>query len=346
MTSYIIRRLLILPIILLGVTILIFAMLSQLSPGQRVAMYTREVASQENIARLIVQHGLDKPIYVQYFHWLSNVARGNLGFSKTGGEPVFDMFVRLFPATLELALLSTIPLIALGIWLGILAALNHNKWPDQILRVVSIIGTSMPLFVFALLLLMFFAARLRWFPPGDRLSLTNQALVDSAAWRAGWAPVTGMYTLDALLRGNVAVFLDALHHLVLPVTSLAALNCAVLLRVTRSSMLDTLRQDYIRTALSKGLSYRTVVRKHARPNALLPVVTVGGLMLVALLNGAAITETVYNLPGVGKRFVTAAVNLDVVTVLGFVLFEGVILIIGNLVVDILYATIDPRIRLG
>lgn len=346
MTSYIIRRLLILPIILAGVTILIFGMLSQLSPGQRAALYTREQASPQTIERLIQQYGLDDPIPVQYVRWLKNVARGDLGFSKTGKEPVAEMFVRLFPATIELALWSTVPLIALGIWLGMIAALNHNKLPDVVLRIVSIVLTSLPLFVFALLLLMLFAARLRWLPPGDRLSQLNQALVDSAAWRSGWAPVTGIYTLDALLRGNLAVFADALRHLVMPVTALAALNCAVLLRVTRSSMLDTLRQDYVRMAQAKGLSWRHVVRRHALPNALLPVVTVGGLTLVALMNGAAITETIFNYPGIGKRFADAAANLDAVTVLGFVLFQGVILIVGNLVVDILYAVVDPRIRLG
>lgn len=346
MTNYILRRLMILPLILFGVTILIFVMLSQLSPGQRAALYTREQASPQTIDRIIREYGLNDPIPRQYVRWLGNVVRGDLGFSKTGKEPVAEMFLRLFPATVELALWSTVPLIALGIWLGMMAALNHNRLPDVVLRIISIILTSLPIFVFALLLLMLFAARLRWLPPGDRLSQLNQALVDSAAWRSGWAPVTGIYTLDALLRGNLAVFVDALRHLLLPVTSLSALNCAVLLRVTRSSMLDTLRQDYVRMAQAKGLSWHDVVRKHARPNALLPVVTVGGLTMVALMNGAAITETVYNYPGIGKRFADAAANLDAVTVLGFVLFQGVILVIGNLIVDILYAVIDPRIRLG
>lgn len=346
MTNYIIRRLLILPFILFGVTMLIFLMLTQLSPGQRLAAYQSDAARPGKEAELIKRYGLDKPIVVQYVEWMKKIARGDLGFSKTGKEPVATMIRRLFPATLELALWATIPLIPLGIWLGMQAALKHNKWTDQLLRFVSILGTSMPAFVTALLLLMVFGAILQILPTGGRLSQTSQRLVDSAAWRSGWAPETGLYTVDALLRGNLAVFWDALRHLIMPVVTLAALSSAVLLRVTRSSMLDTLRQDYVRTAMAKGLSYRAVVRKHARPNALLPVITQGGLLMVGLMGGAAMTETIFDWPGIGRRVIQSAGNLDVVTVLGLVLFLAVILIVGNLVVDVLYAIVDPRIRLN
>lgn len=345
MTSYIIRRLLILPLILFGVTMLIFLLLTQLSPGQRLAAYVND-SRPGHEEELIRRYGLDKPIHVQYVNWMGKILRGDLGFSKTGKEPVAAMIRRLFPATLELALWSTIPLIPIGILLGMLAALKHNQPTDQALRLASILGTSTPVFVSALLMLMVFGSILQWLPIGGRLSQLSQPIVDSAAWSKSWAPVTGMYTVDALLRGNMAVLWDALRHLIMPVVALSTLNSAVLVRVTRSSMLDTLRQDYVRTALSKGLAFGAVVRRHALPNALLPVITQGGLLLVSLMGGAALTETIFVWPGIGRRTVEAASNLDVVTVLGLVLFEAVILIVGNLVVDVLYAVVDPRIRLN
>lgn len=343
MTAYILRRLLILPIILMGVTILIFAMLTQLSATQRAALYVADVPKRPaELERLIEQYGLDDPIYVQYFRWLGNAAQGDLGFSKTGKEPVGELILRLTPASFELGLWATLPILFIGVWLGILAALNHNKLMDHSLRVLSIIGTSTPSFVVGLILLMIFAARLGWFPTGERLTPAHRMLVDGPEW----ITVTGMYTIDAIVNLNPAVWLDAVHHLVLPVITLAYINLAIMMRVMRSSMLDTLRQDYVRTARSKGLSYGRVVRKHARPNALLPIVTIGGGLLIALLNGAAITETVFNWPGLGRRFVNAAANLDIITVLGFTLFYGFLLIVGNLIVDVLYATIDPRVRLN
>ena len=246
------------------------------------------------------------------------------------------------PASFELGIWATIPIILLGVWFGVLAALNHNKLIDHTLRILSIIGTSTPSFVMGLLLLMIFAARLGWFPTGERLTPANRMLVDSPEWIS----VTRMYTVDSIINLNPGVWLDAVHHLVLPVITLAYISLAVMMRVMRSSMLDTLRQDYVRTARAKGLAYRRVVRKHARPNALLPIVTIGGGLLIGLLNGAAITETVFNWPGLGRRFVAAAANLDIITVLGFALFNGFLLIIGNLIVDVLYATIDPRVRLN
>jgi len=333
----------IMPLILFGVTLLIFAMLSQLSPTQRAALYVADVPKKPgDIEKLIEQHGLDDPIPQQYMRWLGSAARGDLGFSKTGKEPVADVIKRRIPASLELGLLASLPILFVGIQLGILAALHHNRALDHILRIGSIIGTSTPSFVMGLLLLMVFAARLGWLPTGERLTPTNQAIVDGAEW----IRVTHMYTIDSIINGRLDIFIDAMRHLVLPVISLSYISWAVLVRVTRTSMLDTLRQDYIRTARAKGLSHTRVVQGHARPNALLPVVTIGGSILIQLINGVAITETIFNYPGLGKRFIDAATNLDVITVLGFTLFNGVLLIVGNLIVDILYAYIDPRVRLA
>jgi peptide/nickel transport system permease protein len=224
--------------------------------------------------------------------------------------------------------------------LGVLSAVNHNKIVDQILRVFSITGWSIPTFVFGLGVLMIFYARLGWFPP-DRLSDWATRIVQSEAF----VRYTQLNTIDALLNLRFDIFLDALRHLVLPVTTLSYLNWAYMLRVTRSSMLDTLRQDYITTARSKGLAERVVIWKHALSNALIPVITVGGLVLVSLLNGVVITETVFNYPGMGSFLAEAALSLDVVSVLGVTLFSSIILVGGNLVVDVLYGFVDPRIRL-
>jgi peptide/nickel transport system permease protein len=290
---------------------------------------------------LIEQYGLDDPIPQQYMRWVKSAAKGDLGFSKTGKQPVTVVIFSHLPATVELALWSIFPIIFVGIQLGILAALRHNKPVDHVLRIFSIIGTSTPSFMAGLLLLMYFAAYLGILPTGERLIPEYQRLVDGETWNT----VTRMYTFDAIINGRFDVFWDAFKHLILPIVTLSYISWAVLLRVTRSSMLETLRQDYVTTARAKGLRERVVIQKHARPNAMLPVVTVGGFELIGLLNGVAITETVFNYPGIGKRFIDAATNLDIITVLGFVLFSGTVLILGNLCVDVLYAWLDPRIRL-
>jgi len=344
MTAYILRRLLLLPVILLGVTVLIFVMLSQLSPTQRAALYVADVPKRPaQLEAIIRQYGLDEPLPKQYVRWLGTVARGDLGFSKTGKEPVTKVIFGHLPATVELALWAIVPIVLVGVQLGILAALRHNRPVDHVLRLFSIVGTSLPSFLAGLLLLMLFAAKLQWLPTGGRLTPELQRLVDNPEL---WRSVTHMYTFDALVNGRLDVFVEAARHIVLPVITLSYISWAVLLRVTRSSMLETLRQDYVRTALAKGLAHRMVVQRHARPNAMLPVVTVAGWQLIGLLGGVAITETIYNWPGIGKRFIAAATNLDVVTVLGFVLFSGTLLIVGNLAVDILYAYLDPRVRLS
>ncbi len=353
MTTYIIRRLLLLPFLLFGVTVIIFGMLQFLSPVERSALYVREIPHTEGaVEGIIKRYGLDKPIYVQYWYWLvgridpvtggrvGGILRGDLGYSRVGSQPVAKLIAQRFPATAELALWAVVPIIGVGIWLGVQSAVRHNRFFDQVARVFSIVGWSFPTFVFGLLVLMIFYARLRWFPPG-RLSDWASAIVNSGQFHQ----YTHMYTIDALLNLRFDIFWDALKHLILPVMTLSYLNWALLLRVTRSSMLEVLGQDYVRTARAKGLPERLVINRHARPNALIPVVTLAGLMVAGLLGGVVITETVFNYPGIGSAAAQAAIQLDVVTVLGFALFNGTILILANLIVDILYAVIDPRVRL-
>jgi peptide/nickel transport system permease protein len=226
--------------------------------------------------------------------------------------------------------------------MGVLAATHHNRLLDQLLRVFSIIGWSVPSFVFGLLVLMLFYARLQWFPP-DNLSDWAAQVVNNAA---AFTRYTGMNTFDAVLNGRLDVFADSLRHLFLPILTQAYIQWALLLRVTRSSMLEALKQDYVTTARAKGLTERVVINRHARPNAMIPVVTVGGFTIVGQLNGLVITETIFNYPGIGSVAAAAAAQLDVLTVLGFTLFTGAILLVANLIVDILYAVVDPRVRLS
>jgi peptide/nickel transport system permease protein len=353
MLSYIIRRLLIMPLIIIGVSILIFSMLALLTPYERASLYVGDISKRAGaIDDVIEKYGLDDPIPVQYWYWLigredpdtgeiaGGVLRGDFGWSQVGKDTVANVIKRRFPATVELALWAAIPMIGIGIYLGVKSAVHHNKLPDQVMRVFSIIGWSIPTFVFALIVLMIFYARLDWFPP-ERLSDWALRIVQSE----DFTRYTNMNSVDALLNLRFDIFLDSLRHLVLPVITLAYLGWAQIMRVTRSSMLDTTKQDYITTARSKGLSESTVINKHAVPNALIPVVTIGGLTLIGLFNGVVITETVFNYPGMGSFLAEAALSLDVISVLGIALFSSIILVGGNLIVDVLYGVIDPRIRL-
>lgn len=354
MSTYIFRRLLQLPITVAGVTILVFLLLQVLGPVERSALYIRDIPKNEaQIDRVIKRYGLDKPVYEQYWRWLAGtvdaetgervggVLRGDLGFSRTGRQPVIDLLLHRLPATAELALWAVVPIIAIGVWLGIKAAVNHNKPIDQGARIFAIIGYSFPTFVFGLLVLMIFYARLGWFPPG-RLSDWATRVVMSPEFTR----FTQMNTIDAVLNGRFDIFVDAARHLVLPVITLCYIQWALLLKVTRSSMLEALRQDYVRTARAKGLDEGVVINRHVRKNALIPVVTVAGFTVVGLLNGVVITETVFNYPGLGSAVAAAAVSLDLLTVLGFVLFNATLLIAINLFIDILYAYLDPRVRLS
>ena len=354
MTQYIIRRLLLLPLIIFGVTIMIFGMLSFLQPGERAALYVRELPRNPRAMEgVIKRYGLNDPIPVQYWRWLvgkkdpisgeinGGILRGDFGYSRTGNQNVIDLIKRRFPATLELTLYSIIPILGIGIWLGIIAAVNHNKPIDQAARIFSIIGYSFPSFVFGLLVLMFFYVQLGWFPPG-RVSDWANAVINAPTYHN----YTSLVTIDALLNGRFDIFLDSLRHMFLPILTLSYINWASFLRVTRSSMLETLRQDYVVTARAKGVTESNVVNKHARPNALIPVATLGGLMVAGLLGGVVITETIFNYPGIGSAAGTAAATLDVVTVLAFTFMTSGILVVANLIVDIMYAFLDPRVRLS
>ena len=344
MSAYIVRRLLLLPVVLFGVTILIFIMLQFMSPYARLALYipdpTQLKQGIEVLDRLVEEFGLNDPAIVQYGRWLNQLFHGNLGWAESARRPVADALLHFLPATVELAMYAAFPVVFIGIWLGKLSAVHKDKPLDHITRVVAITGWSFPTFVLGLFVLMIFYGLLGWFPPG-RLSVNVSAIVHSA----NFTQYTGMNTIDAILNRNLTVLGDALRHLFLPVFTLSYLSWALIMRIMRSSMLETLRQDYITTARSKGLSERVVINKHAKRNALLPVTTIAGLMVAGLMSGLVITETVFDYRGLGRFAAQAAVALDIPGVLGFALFNGVLLVTTNLIVDILYAYFDPRVRL-
>jgi ABC-type dipeptide/oligopeptide/nickel transport system permease component len=354
MTAYIIRRLLILPFILLGVSFLLFGMLQVLGPVERSALYVRDIPHTEGALDAIIRrYGLDDPFHIQYWHWMvgridpdtgervGGILRGDLGFSRTGREPVIDLIIRRLPATLELAMWSVIPVVGFGVYLGIQAALHHNKPIDQLTRVFTILGWSFPTFVFGLLLLLIFYAQLDWFQPGRLSTAFSQEVL-----REGYTQYTHMHTIDALLNLRFDIFIDALRHLVMPVTTLTVIIVALLVKVTRSSMLEALRQDYVTTARAKGLRERVVINRHVRRNALIPVVTIAGGLVASLLSGVVVTEVIFNFPGLGSAAAAAALSLDLLTMLGFAMFNAFLRIGANLVVDVLYGVIDPRVRLS
>ena len=341
MTAFITRRLLLLPFVALGVSGLVFSLLQFLSPAMRASLYIHDIKQLNALPDVIRRYHLDQPVYVQYWDWLQQLAHGNLGWSETAREPVADAIRGFFPASFELGIFSFVFILGIGIWLGTASAVHKDQILDHLSRFTSISGASLPTFVWGLLLLMVFYGHFGWFPPG-RLSLAADLFVRSAQFH----PYTGLITVDALLNGQVWIFWDALRHLVLPVATLTYYLTAVLVRITRSSMLETLRTDYVRTAQAKGLSQRVVVDKHARRNALIPVVTLSSyLLFVNLLAGVVITETVFNWPGIGRWGVGASQQLDIGAVTGFALLLAALVVLGNLLSDILYAFVDPRIRL-
>ncbi|NLO92101.1 MAG: ABC transporter permease [Elusimicrobia bacterium] len=341
MAKFILRRLLLLPLVAFGVTVLLFGLTQLLAPEMRASLYAKDPRQLDAVEEIIREHGLRDPLPKQYARWAAQVMRGELGYSETAKMPVMQAIKTYMPATMELAVSAMLGVLFFGLWLGTSSAVHKNKWQDQLSRVVAVTGYSLPIFVLGLLLLMVFYGKLGWFAPG-RCSFATDSLIHSGEFKS----YTGLLTLDALLNLNFSVFLDALRHLALPAATLCYGSMALLLRVTRSSMLEELGKDYVRTARAKGLDEKTVVNVHARRNALIPVITVATLQFVRLLGGVVITETIFAFPGIGRWGVLCAQQLDIAGVLGFALVTSLLFVLGNLLADLLYAAADPRIRLG
>ena len=341
MLRYILKRLAFLPLVMFGVTALLFLCLQFLSPEMRASLYIKDPRQLSQLESVIEKYGLRKPMPVQYALWLREVAHGELVYSETAKMPVAEAIRAFFPATFELTVLSFIPIMVVGVYFGVLSAVHRDKFIDHFTRFVAITGYSLPSFVLGLLLLMVFYGKLHWFPPG-RYTLETDMLVHSDSFRH-W---TGLLTFDCLLNREWGAYVDVVKHMLLPASTLLYISVALLLRITRSSMLEELSKDYVRTARAKGLPENVVIRKHALANALIPVVTLASLLFIGLLGGVVITETVFDFPGIGRWGVQAAQQLDVPGVLGSTMLAAFMFVMANLASDILYAVVDPRIRVG
>lgn len=340
--AYIIRRLLLLIPVLFGVTLLIFGLLQMFSPIERAALYITDPKQFADLPNIIAKYGLDQPVWVQYGNWMNQIFHGNLGWSRVVSKPVVDAIIDFLPATVELALFAA-PLIILGgIYLGSKAAAHKDKPIDHATRFGAIVGWSLPTFWLGLMLLMIFYGYFSGLLPPERLGTTTNIFVNSAEFTR----FTKINTIDAILNGNLWVLGETLRHLILPVITLTVVNLAFIMRLMRSSMLETMGKSYIVTARAKGLPESVVVNKHARRNALIPVLTVSGFIFAAIINGVVVTETIFNYKGLGWWTWQSAVRLDVPSVLGFALFNAVLFVFTNLLVDLYYTRIDPRIRLG
>ncbi|WP_105316936.1 ABC transporter permease [Thermus tenuipuniceus] len=334
MWSYVLRRLLGLVPVLFGITLLVFLFL-QLIPGDPAQAILGERGTPEQLAALREKLGLNKPLYVQYLTFVRNILTGDLGTSAVSTIPVAEELKRRWPATFELALAATLVAVVFGIPVGILAAVRKNSLLDTLSMSLSLVGVSMPVFWLGLLLVYLFAVNLHWLPTGGRLS-TDLAI--------DFRPITGFLVLDGMLALKPEVLMDALRHLILPALTLGTIPLAILTRITRSAMLEVLSQDYVRTARAKGLAERQVILKHALKNALLPVVTIVGLQFGTLLGGAILTETIFSWPGIGSYIYEGILNRDYPVVQAGVLVVATVFVLVNLLVDLSYALLDPRIQ--
>ncbi|MBU0497322.1 MAG: ABC transporter permease [Candidatus Thermoplasmatota archaeon] len=334
--EYIVRRLLLLIPVLIGVTIITFT-ISHVIPADPARQFAGGPKAQpETIERIREQLHLNEPLWVQYFYYLNDLIHFNLGRSYLESRPVSDSLAQYFPATFELTIYAMFISIPLGIIGGIISAIRRNKISDHITRFIAILGYSLPIFWLALILQYTFAYQYPILPLEGRLSIGVSAP----------SAITGFYTIDSILTADPGTLGNALYHLAMPAFTLGFATLALVLRMTRSSMLEVLGEDYIRTARAKGLSERKVIFKHALRNALIPTVTVSGLQFGALLGGAVLTETIFNWPGMGRFAADAVRGLDFNSVMGFTLIVAIIYVVANLIVDLLYAVIDPRVKLG
>ncbi|MDB6182524.1 ABC transporter permease subunit [Paracoccus fistulariae] len=333
MFKFIISKLLYLIPTFIGITIVAFGFI-RLLPGDPVLLMAGERGvSPERYAAISEQLGFDKPVWQQYLTYLGNLLQGDLGTSLITKKPVLDEFMALFPATVELGLVAITLAALLGIPIGVMAAIKRGSWFDQISMAGALIGYSMPIFWWGLLLIIFFSGHLGWTPVSGRISLLYYV-----------QPVTGFMLIDSLLSGQEGAFRSAVSHLILPAIVLATIPLAVIARQTRSAMLEVMGEDYVRTARAKGLAPRRVVGIHALRNAMIPVITTIGLQIGALMAGAILTETIFSWPGIGKWMIDSISRRDYPVVQSGLLMIALIVMIVNLIVDLTYGLINPRIR--
>jgi dipeptide transport system permease protein len=331
--SFVLKRVALVVPTFIGITLLVFTLI-RLIPGDPVEALSGERGmTEERYHRLIHEFGLDRPLPVQYGDYVWKALHGDLGLSAISHEPVFSEFIARFPATVELSIVAMLFALAIGLPAGIVAAVKRNTAWDYSVMGAALTGYSMPIFWWGLLLILFFSVGLGWTPVSGRIAIQYDI-----------PPVTGFMLVDSLLAADKGAFRSALSHLILPAIVLGTIPLAVIARMTRSSMLEVLREDYVRTARAKGAGRFRVVAIHALRNALIPVLTVIGLQVGSLLAGAILTETIFSWPGIGKWLVEAIHRRDYAAVQGGILMTATIIIAVNLGVDVLYGVINPRIR--
>lgn len=332
MINYIIKRLLALIPILIGVAVIVF-LIVHLIPGDPAQTMLGERATDQALERLREQMGLNDPLPVQFWRYIKDLLRGDFGRSIMSNNPVSQELAQRFPATLELSFFAIMFAVGIGVPAGIFAAINQNSWFDNLSMLIALMGVSMPIFWLGLMFIWLFAVELGWFPPSSRIGIGLD-----------FSPITNLYVLDSILQLNFSALKDVLHHLVLPAVALGTIPMAIIARMTRSSMLEVLRKDFIRTAYAKGLKRKVVIFKHTLKNAMVPIITVVGLQFGVLLGGAVMTETIFSWPGLGKYLVDAIYARDFPIVQGGILFFAGVFVIVNLLVDLSYALFDPRIQ--
>ncbi len=332
MLRFVVRRLVLLVPLLLAVALLVFAWVRALPGGPAQAMLG-ERATPEAVARIEKLYGLDRPLWAQFGSFLARAVRFDFGSSLQTNQPVADELLRRFPATIELSIAALIFAVGLGVPLGYLAARWHGTWLDNLSVIGSLFGIAIPVFFLGFLLKYVFAVKLHWLPTSGRQDV-----------RLETKHPTNFYLLDGLVTGNTHAFWDALAHLILPALALGTIPLAIIVRITRASVLEVLHEDYVRTGRAKGLLDRTITGRYVLHNALLPVVTVVGLQLGLLLSGAVLTETVFAFPGVGSFLYQSIFVRDYAVIQGFILVIAAVYVVVNLLVDIAYGLIDPRVR--
>ncbi|KGK85084.1 peptide ABC transporter permease [Desulfosporosinus sp. HMP52] len=332
MLKYIIKRILMLIPVLIGVSIIVFLIMRVFSPDPAPIVLGQH-ATQQTVEAWRQANGLNDPIYLQYFNYLKGALTGDLGTSYYTKTSVTKEIFTRFPATIELALVAIVLASLFGIIIGVISAVKKNSIFDNAGMLLALVGVSMPIFWLGILLIILFSGVLHWLPSNGRIDPLLQPI-----------RVTGFYLVDSLITGNMDSFKDALRHIILPASALAMYSMAIITRMTRSSMLDTLQQDYIRTARAKGIDESRVIVRHALRNGLIPIITVIGLQLGSLLGGAVLTETVFSWPGIGAYTVACILKSDFPVVQGVVLLVATIFVLMNLLVDVIYGFLDPRIK--
>lgn len=332
MLNYIIRRIMMLIPVLIGVTILAFALI-HLIPGDPARSMLGEKATAEQLEVLREEMGFNDPYIVQYGRYLGNVVTGDFGKSIKSADPVLEEIAHRFPATIELTLFAMGIAILIGVLAGVIAAVKQYSWFDNVSMTGALFGVSLPIFWLGLMMIWLFAVTLQWLPPSGRLSNDIELTT-----------ITNLYLLDSILTLNWPAFKDSFLHLIMPGLALGTIPMAIIARMTRSSMLEVMKQDYIRTAQAKGLATRLIVFQHALKNAFLPVLTVIGLQFGFLLGGAVLTESIFSWPGIGRYVLLAVLGRDYPVVQGSILIIAIVFVLVNLLTDVLYKYFDPRIR--